>query len=53
MLDHKLVLHCNGIGNISLWLDMMMVAASTSDVSVNLYQSAWHNIPEDGCLFFS
>jgi hypothetical protein len=26
---------------------VMMVAVSTSETSVNFYQTTWHNIPED------
>jgi hypothetical protein len=29
---------------------LMMEAASTSETFVNLYQSAWRNIPEDSHL---
>jgi hypothetical protein len=32
----------------SLWrISLMMEAASTSETSVNFYQTTWHNIPED------
>jgi hypothetical protein len=29
---------------------VMMEAASTSETTVNFYQAAWHNIPEDSHL---
>jgi hypothetical protein len=29
---------------------LMVAAVSTSDMSVNFYQTTWHNIPEDSHL---
>jgi hypothetical protein len=31
---------------------LMMDASSTSETSVNLYETTWHNIPEDSHLLF-
>jgi hypothetical protein len=31
--------------------EMLMEAAGTSETSVNLYQTAWHNNPEDSHLY--
>jgi hypothetical protein len=32
-----------------VWPDLE--AASTSETSVNFYQTTWSNIPEDSCLY--
>jgi hypothetical protein len=34
----------------SLLITLMMEAASTSETSVNFYQTTWHNNPEDSHL---
>jgi hypothetical protein len=31
--------------------DLMMEAASTSETSVNLFQTTWHNIPEEPSFY--
>jgi hypothetical protein len=35
---------------IKTFFVLMMEAVSTSEMSVNFYQTSWHNIPEDFIL---
>jgi hypothetical protein len=42
------VFHLNRYStSIALAMALMMEAVSTSETSVNIYQTKWHNIPED------
>jgi hypothetical protein len=42
--------HVRGTSCLHHQIALMMWAASTSEMTVNLYQTTWHSNPEDGHL---
>jgi hypothetical protein len=44
------VVPCSLVSIIRVIIALMMEAVSTSETLVNLYQTTWHNIPEDSHL---